>query len=88
MKEYTPYIILFITQTIGFAVWIVKMNIDFNKKIGIMENQIKELEKDNLETKADQKEVSTKLAIVSELLAVCKNTLDIVSLKFMKTRSA
>lgn len=87
MKEYTPYIIFAITQTIAFCIWIVKMNIDFNKKIGIMENQIKELEKNNAEQKAEAKEVSTKLAIVSELLAVCKNTLDIVSLKFMKTRS-
>ena len=87
MKEATPYILFAAAQTIAFVVWIVKMNIDFNKKIGIMEQQIKELEKDTDSVKKEQKEIGAKLGVVSELLAVCKNTIDLVSLKFMKTRS-
>lgn len=86
--EHTPYIIAFITQGIAFAVWIVKSNTDFNKQIAIMETKINNLEKDVERQTQENKEVSAKLSAVSELLAVCRNVVDNISLKFMKTRSA
>lgn len=84
MKEYTPYVIAFVTQTIAFVVWIVKSNNDFNKKIAIMETKVKSLEKQQDITTADQKEIYTKLSVLSELMAVCKNTVDWVLAKSMK----
>lgn len=99
MKDYTPYIIAAITLIVSFCVWVVKLIYSFDKKITLMKGQVEGLEKimvfkDDVD-KEHRKElleenetIKKQLSIISEALAIAKNTMDILLLKNLKTHKA